>query len=207
MGTCETAGRRVTGFHWAVLGINLGIVAIFGVRFLVRLNYEFLIYIGVILACIGLIGSSLLRIRYTPATLVSLTFWSLLHLAGGGIVVGDGRLYDVILVPLSARVPVLRYDQVVHVWGFAAATLAMYCLLEGSLRDLRPRLSLAIVLVMAGLGAGALNEIVEFLVVAVVPEAGVGGYLNTSLDLCADLIGALLALGYIRLRYWRGGAA
>jgi hypothetical protein len=30
-----------------------------------------------------------------------------------------------------------------------------------------------------------------------------GGYINTSLDLCADLIGAILGLLYIRCRYLR----
>ena len=30
-----------------------------------------------------------------------------------------------------------------------------------------------------------------------------GGYINTSLDLCADLIGAVLGLLYIRCRYLR----
>ena len=58
----------------------------------------------------------------------------------------------------------------------------------------------AIVLVMAGLGVGAFNETVEFLVNVVVPESGVGGYLNTSLDLCANSVGAILALVYIVVR-------
>lgn len=60
---------------------------------------------------------------------------------------------------------------------------------------------MGIVLVMAGLGIGALNEILEFVVSICVPGSGVGGYINTSLDLCADLIGAILALLYIRIRY------
>jgi len=47
---------------------------------------------------------------------------------------------------------------------------------------------------------GALNEILEFIVSIAVPQSGVGGYMNTSLDLCADLIGAVLGLLYI---YWR----
>lgn len=46
---------------------------------------------------------------------------------------------------------------------------------------------------MAGLGVGALNEIIEFFATVVVPETGVGGYENTALDLVADLIGALSA--------------
>jgi hypothetical protein len=38
-------------------------------------------------------------------------------------------------------------------------------------------------------------------VTVIVPQSEVGGYLNTSLDLCSDLIGALLVLDYIHIRY------
>jgi hypothetical protein len=65
---------------------------------------------------------------------------------------------------------------------------------------LKKPIATGIILVMTGLGLGALNEVVEFVVATVLADSGVGGYLNTSLDLCANLIGALLALGYIRLR-------
>ena len=60
--------------------------------------------------------------------------------------------------------------------------------------------ALSIVVVMAGLGVGGLNEIIEFIATVIMPETGVGGYVNTSLDLVADLIGALIALIYIRLQ-------
>jgi len=188
--------------HWILLAINLVLIVGFGASFLVRLNYEFLIYVGVIIFFLGLIWLSLGKVDYTLGTLVSLTVWSALHMSGGAIPVGDGRLYDTILIPLSDTCPIIRYDQLVHVWGFGAATLAMYCLLKRVLvKPVRNRVALSIVLAMAGLGMGALNEIVEFIVSTIVPESGVGGYLNSSLDLCADLLGALLALVYIRLRY------
>ncbi|MBN1518365.1 DUF2238 domain-containing protein [Candidatus Sumerlaeota bacterium] len=188
--------------HLILLIINLALIIGFGARFALRLNYEFLIYVGVIIGFLGLIAASIRKVDYTPATLTGLTVWSALHLAGGGVPIAGGRLYDVILIPLSSAWPIFRYDQLVHIWGFGASTLLMWSLLQGSLADPRRYpLALGIVLVMAGLGAGALNEIVEFLVASAVPESGVGGYLNTALDLCADLIGALLALVYIRLRY------
>ena len=101
--------------------------------------------------------------------------------------------------------PIFRYDQLVHIVGFGVATLVMHLLLKPHLRPGPTRwTALSIVIVMAGLGVGALNEIVEFAAVVLVPETGVGGYINTSLDLVADLIGALLALLYIRVRERRG---
>jgi putative membrane protein len=94
---------------------------------------------------------------------------------------------------------IFKYDQFVHIVGFGTATLAMYYLLKPLLReDLKKWTALSIVVVMAGLGVGALNEIVEFAATVLVPETGVGGYINTSLDLVADLIGAIIALFYIR---------
>ncbi len=189
--------------HVVLLLVNLALVVVFGSVFLARRNYEFVIYVGVILLFMTLIGISIRRVDYTTATLVGLTVWSALHLAGGGVAVGDGRLYDVMLVPLSPTYPILRYDQLVHVWGFGAATLVIFCLLSRPLkRPFENPVALGIVLVMGGLGLGALNEIVEFVVSICVPESGVGGYVNTALDLCADLVGALLALLYVRFRYW-----
>ncbi|MFA5553809.1 MAG: hypothetical protein WCZ89_04415 [Phycisphaerae bacterium] len=41
--------------------------------------------------------------------------------------------------------------------------------------------------------------IAEFFTSLIVPESGVGGYINTSLDLVADLIGAILAMFVIRI--------
>ena len=130
--------------------------------------------------------------------------WGLLHMCGGGIPIGDKVLYGIILIPVSETYPIVRFDQFVHVVGFGVATLLMYHLLTPLLKpDLKGWTALSIVMVMAGLGVGALNEVVEFLAVVLVPETGVGGYWNTALDLVADLIGAVFALLYIRLRYRR----
>ena len=177
-------------------------IAGFGSLFLVRLNYEFIIYVGVIIFFLLLILVSIRKVNYTPGALVGLSIWSALHLAGGGVIIGEGRLYDVILIRLSDTWPVWRYDQLVHMWGFGACTLVVFSLLARHLeKPLRSSVALYIVLVMAGLGIGALNEIIESIVSLIVPESGVGGYINTLLDLCADLIGAILGLLYIRLRY------
>ena len=45
-----------------------------------------------------------------------------------------------------------------------------------------------------------INELLEFIATVLVPETGVGGYVNTSLDLVSDLIGAILAMVIIRLK-------
>lgn len=187
-----------------LLAVNLVFIFAFGVIFLMRANYEFLIYVGVIVFFLSLVAFSFRKVNYTLATLIGLTVWSALHLAGGGLVVGEGRLYDVMLIPLSETLPIFRYDQLVHIWGFGACTLVAYSLLSGLIeKPEKSSVALSFVLVMAGLGMGALNEILEFVVTLIVPESGVGGYLNTSLDLCSNLMGAILGLLYIRFNYIR----
>jgi putative membrane protein len=188
--------------HAVLLIVNLLLIIGFGSVFIMRMNYEFIIYAGVIIFFLCIIGLTLKKVEYTPAALISLTVWSALHLAGGGIPVGEGRLYDMMIIRLSEIYPVFRYDQFVHIWGFGAATLVMYCLLKNSLhKPFAHPIAFSIVMIMAGLGVGAFNEILEFAVSAIIPESGVGGYLNTSLDLCADFIGAVLGFVYIQLRY------
>jgi hypothetical protein len=188
--------------HYILLAVNLAMIVGFGTLFFQKANYEFIIYVGVILAAIGAIGASLRRVNYPMAALVGLTVWAGLHMAGGGISVGEGRLYDVILLPLSDTWPILRYDQVVHAWGFGAATLVMFSILRSMVPEpsWHP-IAMPIILFMAGLGVGAMNETLEFLVSTVVPSSGVGGYVNTSLDLCSNTIGVLGAIIYTRVRY------
>ncbi len=185
-----------------ILGvINAGYLAVFGWRFICLRNFEFVIYVGVVLAALVWIGLTIKRVDYSSSTLIGLTVWGLMHMAGGGVFIGDGRLYDVMLLPLSTSLPILRYDQVVHVWGFGVCSLLCYDLLRPQLSNPnRIPFSLGLVLVMAGVGFGAFNEILEFIVMCIVPKAGVGGYMNTSLDLCSNMVGGLLALVWIRMR-------
>jgi uncharacterized membrane protein YjdF len=188
--------------HIVLLVINIALVLAFGTSFLLKRNYEFMIYVGAIIVCLILVCVSFFRITYSYATLTGLTIWSLMHMAGGGFYINGVRLYDMILIPLSQTYPILRYDQVVHTFGFAAATLTMFDLLRPLLKEnLQHFIALSVVVVMAGLGVGAFNEIVEALVAAAIPQSGVGGYVNTALDLIADFIGAILAFAFIKFKY------
>lgn len=184
-----------------LLVINLLLITGFALNFFRTGNYEFIIYVGVVITVLIVIACSYRKVDYTPDALIGLTIWAALHMAGGGVFISGDRLYDIMILPIS-DLPLIRFDQLVHVWGFGVSTLVMFCLLRKPLSgNTAYPVSVSIVLLMAGLGAGALNEIIEFLVTVIVPESGVGGYINTSLDLCANLLGALLAIIYIRLRY------
>ncbi len=196
--------NKIRPIHIILLIINICLLLGFGYSFLLRKNYEFVIYVGVIILFLFLVSITFFRVAYSTATLLGLTIWSLMHMAGGGVFIKDVRLYDIILIPLSQTYPILRYDQVVHVFGFAIATLAMFELIRPLLKEnLRHFVALSIVIIMAGLGVGAFNEIVEALVAAALPQSGVGGYVNTALDLISDFIGAILAMLFIKFSYLR----
>ena len=183
-----------------VFWTNIIAVAAFSLLFFVRENYEFILYIAVIIFFIVVILKSRHQVDYPQPVLWGLTVWAILHMAGGGLYLGDKSLYSTMLLPIVGEPYwILKYDQVVHVIGFAVATLVAYYLLKPLLKQpiVRWR-TLSIVVVMAGLGLGALNEIVEFAATVILPETGVGGYENTSIDLVADLIGAILAMGYLK---------
>ena len=178
-----------------ILLVNAVALALFTILFASRKNYEFLLYIGVIIFFLVVILATNQKIDYPNSVLWGLTLWALLHMSGGGLYIRGAKLYELILVPISADYGIFRYDQFVHIVGFGVATLVMYHILKPSLMPgLRRGPALFIVVVMAGLGVGALNEIIEFGATVLVPETGVGGYMNTSLDLVSDLIGAIAAV-------------
>ena len=188
--------------QFSILLVNALALVAFSALYMSRQNYEFLIYVGVIIFFLLLILLTNERVNFPNNVLWGLTTWSLLHMSGGGLYFGGTKLYSIMLLPLVGEpYYIFKYDQFVHIVGFGVATLAMFYLLKPLLHeDIRTWTALSIVVVMAGLGVGALNEIIEFLATVLVPETGVGGYENTSLDLVADLVGAIGALIYLRVK-------
>jgi putative membrane protein len=183
-----------------ILIFNLLVLTVFSFHFISKKNHEFILYIGVIIFFLGVFILTNSRVYFPNVLFWGLSIWALMHLAGGAIYINGDKLYELILIPLSENHPVFRYDQLVHIIGFAIATIVMFYVLKPLLREnLNGWIALSIVVVAAGLGVGAFNEIVEFMATVLVPETGVGGYLNTSLDLVADFIGALVAIIIIRI--------
>jgi putative membrane protein len=193
-----------------ILVVNLIYIPIFTTIALRRANFEFMLYIAVILIIGALILWKQRKVQFDGTILWGLTAWGLLHMAGGNLHVGDGVLYGLILVPLvdrvaedGGRIVILRYDQFVHVFGFGVSTLIAHHLLHPYLRERIERWgTLAFLVMLMGSGFGALNEIIEFFAVLIVPDTGVGGYCNTLLDLCFNLAGGILAVIFLT---WRRG--
>jgi hypothetical protein len=185
-----------------VLIANLVYVPAFTVIALRNLNFEFVLYVGVILIIAAWVVWKQRSVRFDLPILWGLTIWGLLHMAGGNIRVGDDVLYGLQLIPV-----VLRYDQLVHAFGFGTATLVCHHLLKPYLRDGLDRWrTLSILIVLMGSGLGAINEIIEFIAVKTLPETNVGGYDNTLWDLIFNLIGGLLAVAWLTVRRRRQAA-
>jgi len=123
-------------------------------------------------------------------------------MAGGGVRVGDSVLYALQILPIAniGDNVILRFDQFVHFFGFGVATLVGWHLLSPYLGKNINNKVLYPLIVLIGMGLGALNEIVEFAAVVVFPQTGVGGYYNTALDLVFNMFGAIAAAFVIHFR-------
>jgi len=134
------------------------------------------------------------RRHFSNLVLWGLAVWGALHMAGGMIPVSGGRvLYNLWLLPI------VRFDHLVHAIGFGFAGIAFWESVRPSVD--RTVASGAAITMMGGLGFGALNEMVEFLITRVVPDTNIGEFENTGWDLVANTVGAGLAALWVR-RGW-----
>lgn len=183
---------------------------IFTLAYLIPFTYSFissgdgefiwyaLIVIGLFLLVIGTLPIS----KFTQGIVWSLSIWALLHLAGGGIKVGEGVLYGVQLLPLyngGGEMIILKYDQLVHAFGFGLCAYIIFHFLKRYVAN-PYRCGVYIIAILGGIGMGVLNEIAEFIAVILFPNNGVGGYVNTSLDLVFNTLGAFLVMFFVWIK-------
>ncbi len=158
-------------------------------------NAEFVLYLVVMLVVIAVLVAVHLKVRLHPVCLWLLSIWGLAHMAGGLIPIGDGAvLYDWHLIPGG-----LKFDQLVHAYGFGATTWLCWQILDRRRDPATPRTGVLVLAGFAGMGFGALNEVIEFVATRVLPETNVGGYVNTGWDLVANLVGVSVAVVLIAL--------
>jgi uncharacterized membrane protein len=174
-------------------------------------NKEFVFYIVVMLVLISVIALVHRRVGLSPGLLWALNAWGFLHMAGGLVPVPahwpynppNAVLYSLWLIP-----DLLKYDQVVHAYGFGVTTWLCWQALRSAARDegggpLQPKAGVLTLCAAGGMGFGAFNEVIEFIATLTMPNTNVGGYVNTGWDLVANLVGCAAAAFWIR---WREGA-
>lgn len=149
---------------------------------------EFVFYSVILLLLIAFVALVHRRVGLHLASLWLLSIWGAVHMAGGLWPIGEERvLYDLWLLP-----DLLRYDHLVHAYGFGTTTWVCWQVLRRHLVDDGPRLGPVVMAVAAGMGFGAANELVEFVATISLPETNVGGYENTGWDLVANAVGTML---------------
>ncbi|MGJ8723224.1 MAG: hypothetical protein ACSHYB_01600 [Roseibacillus sp.] len=169
-------------------------------------NFEFVFYLLVMLIMIAVTALLHSHVRLTLPLLWGLAVWGLLHVMGGILPVptswqieGPIRvLYSLWLIP-----NLLKYDQVVHASGFYIATLVCWHSLKSIIacrngQLLTPRIGPLLLVFFAGMGLGALNEVIEFIATLFIPETNVGDYSNTGWDLIANMVGGIAALCWLK---------
>ena len=168
-------------------------------------NGEFIFYILVMVILFGGIVGLHFRIGMPTGLIWCLAVWGLLHMMGGLVGVPEGW-------PIAGEVRVLyslwlvegwlKYDQVVHAFGFGSTAWVCWVGMRSATGVVRPGAGVMVLCAAGAMGFGAANEIVEFAATMTMPETNVGGYVNTGWDLVANAVGAVVAVCMI---WWFGG--
>ncbi len=194
-----------------VLAFSFSYLAFSAIVIVAGKNFEFLLYLAVMAVIITAVIGVHRRAGLSPVLLWHFSFWGILHMIGGLVEIPEpwhapgtsGVVYNWRLIP-----GYLRYDQLVHGYGVGLVTWLCWQGLSRRVRShdgsqLEPTLGMLSVCATVGMGFGALNEVIEFIAVLILPETNVGDYRNTGWDLVSNLVGAItaaLVIAVIRLR-------
>lgn len=154
------------------------------------------IYVGVTVLLVAIVAAVHRSIGFSSGVLAAMAVAAIGNLAGGVLLVDGDVLYEQDLIEGT-----LRFDQVLHFYATAVATWASWQALRGWVTKdggrLRPEGGTLVVILLLGLGNGAVVEVVEFFGSQLIPNSNVGDYVNTGWDLTANLLGAGVATGLI----------
>jgi putative membrane protein len=92
----------------------------------------------------------------------------------------------------------LKYDQVVHTYCYTVIALLLWPVVTHIAKPGAGHKTLVFLTVLAATGIGGINEIIEFSATVLVPDTNVGNYENNAIDIVANLIGALLAVPFLK---------
>lgn len=164
-------------------------------------NWEFVFYIAVVVILAGVIALVHSKVKLSAGVLWLLSVWGLLHMVGGLVHLPGGWPYNGdknVFYSLWIIEPYLKYDQLVHAYGFGTSTWVCWQALRAASPKILPSFGILTLCALGGMGLGAVNEIIEFIAVLAIPETNVGGYENTGWDLVANMAGCVIAALLIR---------
>lgn len=171
----------------------------------VTANFEFIFYLVVMVVLAMVVAALHMRVHLSAFAIWALAIWGALHMAGGLVPVpadwpihGETRvLYSWWIIPTDDGGGYVKYNHLVHTYGFAVASWVCWEALRAATGLRRAPLGVAVLCGLGGLGLGAMNEVIEFAATLLMPETNVGGYINTGWDLVANTVGAAIAMSAI----------
>jgi hypothetical protein len=169
-------------------------------------NIEFVFYIVVMVALITSLVLVHRQVHFTDGVLWGMSCWGMLHMAGGLVYVPESLTQNgsqPVLYSWWIIRDWLKYDQIVHAYGFGITTWVCWQIMRSNIKkqtgeNPEPTFGLCVLCATAGMGFGALNEVVEFIATLTIPETNVGDYNNTGWDLVYNLIGCGVVAFIIR---------
>lgn len=164
--------------------------------FLQRSNMEFLGYLGIVLI-LGIIIISLKNVlKIEISEIWALSFFGFAHIMGGLILFSNGtNLYQQILIDVinnGGGYVILKTDQVIHCLGYGTLGFILFGVFSRILHKSTSKGLILFISILVAVGFGALNEVIEFIVVLLTPFNGVGDLYNMGLDLIFNLMGAVV---------------
>ena len=181
----------------ALIGFSALYMLIAIVAAVIQRNTEFVFYIVVMAVLITSLVIVHKRVNFSNGVLWGMSFWGLLHMAGGLVRVPEALTQDgsqPVLYSWWIIHEWLKYDQIVHAYGFGVTTWVCWQILKSNIKkqtgyEPEPTYGLCILSAAGGMGFGALNEVVEFVATLTIPDTNVGDYANTGWDLVYNLLG------------------
>ncbi len=162
-------------------------------------KHEFMIYALVVFVLLVILHSTQKIYHFSSASLWAFLIWILMHILGGLLIIGDGVLYSKMLIQIVGEpYNILKFDQIAHVYCYTVVALLLWPVLNHIANPGKGHKTLVFITVLASMGVGGLNEIVEFSATVLVPETNVGSYENNAIDIVANLLGAVLAIPFLK---------
>ncbi|MDB5238574.1 MAG: putative rane protein [Candidatus Kaiserbacteria bacterium] len=190
-----------------ILSFTLAYIALFSAGFMYGGNYEFAIYTVVMVAATLLVALIARDTEIPNGFLWALSGMGILHMLGGGVHIHGERLYAYRIWDLyesgDPGLVVLKYDQFIHLLGYAVIAVAIHYVLRRTMPGL-DAIGRAVLSILAAMAIGSINELAEFSAVLLLPRTGVGDYFNTMLDLSFNTLGAVAGVvlyeSWVRLK-------
>lgn len=175
--------------------ITLAYLTVFSVISIIKNDYTFLFSAAIIILLMIAALKVDKKFNFSNLVIIGISFFAALHIFSGNIYINGTRLYDTWLID-----GYFKFDNVVHFIGAFVAVAVLYSLLLPFLNEnvKERKYFLSFILILAALGAGAVNEIVELNAVLFFnAQSYIGGYLNNAFDLVFNLFGSAAACIFI----------